>query len=74
MVEAPKSCLVNCVADWAFSDAFAVLHFRKDEISFDKVRALSRWRRISKTDIRAWAVIKYACSLFNESLERRSST
>jgi len=70
-VEAPESCLVNCVAEWAFLDAFAILYFRKDDISFGKVRALGRWRRISKTEVRAWAAIKYACDLFKESLGKK---
>lgn len=70
-IETPESCLVNCMADWAFLDAFAVLYFRKDDIFLDKVKALGRWRRISKTDVRAWAAIKYACSLFNKRLGKK---
>jgi len=70
-IETPESCLVNCVADWAFLDAFAVLYFRKDEISFYKIKALGRWSRISKTDVRTWTAIKYACSLFNERLGKK---
>jgi len=71
MIEAPESCLVNCVADWAFLDAFAILYFRKDEISFEKVRDLARWKRISRTDKRVWNAIKYGCNLFNEQMEKK---
>jgi len=70
-IETPESCLVNCMADWAFLDAFAVLYFRKDEISFEKVRELTRWKRISRTDTRVWNAIKYGCNLFNEQKERK---
>ncbi|MBS7611778.1 hypothetical protein KEJ27_06180 [Candidatus Bathyarchaeota archaeon] len=70
-IETPESCLVNCIADWSFLDAFAVLYFRKDDISFDKVKELARWKRISKTDTRVWNAIKYGCNLFNRQLERK---
>jgi hypothetical protein len=71
MIEAPESCLVNCISDWAFLDAFAVLYFRKDEISFEKVRKLARWKRISRTDARVWNALKYGCNLFNEQMQRK---
>jgi len=71
MVEEPESCLVNCIADWAFLDAFAILYFRRDEVSFEKVKELARWKRISRTDTRVWNAIKYGCNLFNERMERK---
>jgi hypothetical protein len=71
MVEEPESCIVNCMADWAFLDAFAVLYFRKDDILFEKVRELARWKRISRTDTRVWNAIKYGCNLFNEQMEKK---
>lgn len=70
-IETPESCLVNCIADWAFLDAFATLYFRRDSVSFDKVRKLARWKRISGTDTRAWNAIRYGCSLFNKQLEKK---
>jgi len=70
-IETPESCLVNCIADWSFLDAFAVLYFRRDEISFEKVKQLARWKRISKTDTRVWNVIKYGCNLFNQHLGKK---
>jgi hypothetical protein len=70
-IETPESCLVSCMADWAFLDAFAVLYFRKDETSFGKVRELARWKRISRTDTRVWNAIKYGCSFFNEHIGKR---
>ncbi|MBS7635156.1 hypothetical protein KEJ34_06685 [Candidatus Bathyarchaeota archaeon] len=70
-IETPESCLVNCIADWSFLDAFAVLYFRRDDISFDRVRKLARWKRISRTDTRVWNAIKYGCKLLNERLDKR---
>ncbi len=67
-VEALESCIVNCLAEWSFTDAFATLYFRRKEINFNKLRQLARWRRISKTNLRTWTAIKYGCKLFNEHL------
>jgi len=70
-VEVPESCLVNCVAEWSFLDAFATLYFRRSEISLRKIREMGRWKRISKTSVRVWNAVKYACNLFNESLNEK---
>jgi hypothetical protein len=70
-VENPDSCIVNCVADWSFLDAFATLYFRRDDIALESLKELGRWRRISKTDVRVWNAIKYGCALFNERFEEK---
>jgi len=70
-VESPESCLVNCVAEWSFLDAFALLYFRRNEVSLKKVKGLSRWKRIARTDTRVWSAVRYACQLFNERLGKR---
>ncbi len=36
-----------------------------------KVRRLSRWKRIARTDARVWSAIRYACQLFNERSGRK---
>jgi len=70
-IEAPESCVVNCMSEWSFADAFATLHFRKNEIDFDKLKRLGRWRRISKTDTRVWTAIKCGCKLLNDHLGKQ---
>ncbi len=70
-VESPESCIANCISEWSFTDAFAILYFRRDEVDFEKLRKMARWKRISKTDTRVWTAIKYGCSLLNEKLGRR---
>lgn len=69
-VESPESCIVSCISEWAFMDAFATLCYKRSEIDFDKLRRLGRWKRISKTHIRVWTAIKYGCKLLNEQLGR----
>lgn len=58
-VESLESCIVNCLAELSFIDAFAALYFRREEVNFDKLRInfdklrnLGRWKRISKTNLR----------------------
>ena len=65
LIEAPESCVASCIADWAFMDAFAILYFRRDEVSLNSIRALGRWKRISGTNTRVWSAVKYGCNLFN---------
>ena len=31
-VEASESCIVSCMSEWAFTDAFAILYFRRNEV------------------------------------------
>jgi len=71
-IEAPESCTVSCVSEWSFADAFATLYFRKDDIDFDKLKRLGRWKRISSTDMRAWTAINYGCSLFNKHVGKNT--
>ena len=70
-VEAPESCIVSCMSEWSFVDAFAILYFRKEEIDFEKLKRMARWKRISKTDTRVWTAVKYGCGLLNEKLGKR---
>lgn len=70
-VETPESCLVNCMAEWAFLDAFAILYFRRDEVSFEKVRELARWKRILRTDVRVWDAVRHGFNLFNQQIGKK---
>jgi hypothetical protein len=69
-VETLESCIVNCLAEWSFIDAFAALYFRREEIDFDKLKLFGRWKRVSRTNLRVWSLIKYGCKLFNEHFGR----
>jgi len=71
LIETPESCIVSCISEWSFTDALAVLYFRRNEVDFKKLRRMARWKRISRTDIRAWIAIKYGCSLLNRKLGRQ---
>ena len=70
-VEELEHSIASCVASWEFLDGLAALYVRRDEVSFEKLRAISRWMRIAKTDVRVWSAIRYACHLFNEELRKK---
>jgi hypothetical protein len=70
LVENLEPCIVDCLAEWSFVDAFATLYLRRNEVDFGRLRTLGRWKRVSKTDLRAWTLVKYGCKLFNERLGR----
>jgi hypothetical protein len=70
-VEALESCIVSCLAEWSFIDAFAALYFRRKEVDFNKLKILGRWKRIAGTNLRVWSLIKYGCKLFNEHFGRK---
>ncbi len=71
LVESLESTIASCIADWSFLDALAALCFRRDEVDFRKLRRISRWKRVSRSNTRVWSVIKYACSLFNEEFGKK---
>jgi len=71
LVESLESSIVSCIADWSFLDALATLYFRREEVDFRKLRRISRWKRLSRSNTRVWSIIKYACNLFNENFEER---
>lgn len=65
-IETIESSIVSCISKWSFIDAFATLYFRRDEIDFEKLKDMGRWKRISGSNIRVWTALKYGCKLFNE--------
>lgn len=67
-VEAPESCIVSCMAEWAFTDALFTLYLKRNEVNLDKLRQLGRWKRISGTHTRVWTAIRYGCAMLNERL------
>ena len=71
LIESVESSIVSCVAEWSFLDALATLYFRRGEVNFGKLKKMARWRRLSRSDVRVWQVIRYGCSLFNERLGRK---
>jgi hypothetical protein len=69
-VQTFETCIVDCIADWAFTDAFATLYYRGREIDYGRLRESARWKRVSNTATRVWQIITYGCSSLNKRLRR----
>ncbi len=67
LVENVNRTIVDCIQDWAFTDAFAVLYANRHRVKWNELLQEAYWKRVSGTDVRAKQVLKYAGSLFNES-------
>lgn len=64
LVESPETTVIECMQDWAFLDALAVLYAHPQQYS--KIAKESYWRRISRSDVRVRQALAYSCAIFNE--------
>lgn len=58
-VERPIDTAIDCVKNWAFVDAAAVLVANKNKIDVEKLIRKSYWIRISGTNVRVRQAIEY---------------
>lgn len=63
-VEALEDCVIECMQNWAFTDAFAMVN--ENRKSLLGLLEKSYWKRISKTDVRVRQALSYGCYRFNE--------
>jgi hypothetical protein len=59
LVEDIEDNVIDCLQNWAFTDAFATLYENRDRINLDKLYKESYWKRISKTDVRVKQALEY---------------
>jgi hypothetical protein len=59
LVEDMEDNVIECLQNWAFTDAFATLYTNRDRINLDKLYKESYWKRIAKTDVRVRQALKY---------------
>ena len=70
-VEGPDTAIIECVKNWAFADAIAVLVVNKNRINWQKLTGRSYWTRISGTDVRARQAIEYAAYQLNKKSDTK---
>ena len=70
-VEGPDTAIIECVRNWAFADAIAVLVVNKNRINWQKLTGRSYWTRISGTDVRARQAIEYAAYQLNKKSDTK---
>jgi hypothetical protein len=66
IVERPDATIIDCIKNWAFVDAIAVLVVNKSKIDWRKLTTNSYWTRVSGTDIRVRQAIEYASYQLNK--------
>jgi predicted transcriptional regulator of viral defense system len=59
LVEDMEENIIECLQNWAFSDAFATLYENRDKINLERLYRESYWKRISKTNVRAKQALEY---------------
>ena len=69
-VEEIEDSIIDCIQNWAFVDAFAILYSNRKRIRFEQLLERAYWKRVSKTNVRVRQVLEYGCNLVNKSLEK----
>lgn len=67
-VEEIEDSIIDCIQNWAFIDAFAILYSNRRRVRLKQLLERAYWKRISKTNVRARQALEYGCSLVNKSL------
>ena len=70
-VEGPDEAIIECIKNWAFADAIAVLVVNKKSINWQKLTERSYWTRISGTDVRVRQAIEYAAYQLNKKSDTK---
>ncbi len=70
-VEDLGDTIVDCLQNWAFMDAFAVLHANRTKLKLKKIVDRSYWRRVSGTDVRIRQALEYGTHRMNELSGKR---
>jgi len=66
LVEDIGDTIVECLQNWAFMDAFAVLYVNKKKLALRKLVDKSYWKRISGTNVRIRQALEYGAYRMNE--------
>lgn len=64
-VEGLEDCVIGCMQNWAFADAFAILYENRKKPIYQRLASKSYWKRISKTDIRVRQALSYGLGKLN---------
>lgn len=65
-VEGVEDTIIDCLQNWAFTDAFATLYANRKRIRLSLLFNKTYWKRISGTNIRVKQVLEYGCHRANE--------
>jgi hypothetical protein len=65
-IENVEESIIDCLQNWAFTDAFAVLYENRAKINAEILLKKGYWKRISGTNVRVRQALEYGSYKFNE--------
>jgi hypothetical protein len=68
LIENIEENIIDCMKNWAFTDAFATVYENRKNIDFKKILKQSYWRRISRSNVRIKQALEYGFSKMNEAI------
>jgi predicted transcriptional regulator of viral defense system len=70
-VESVGKTVIECLQDWAFTDAFAALYSNRERVRLKRLSKEAYWKRISGSHVRVRQALEYGCHLVNELTGQR---
>lgn len=70
LIEDMEDNIINCLKNWAFTDAFAIVFENRNNIDFKKILERTYWMRIKRSNVRIKQALEYACSKLNEAMDK----
>jgi hypothetical protein len=68
VIEDIEDNIIDCLKNWAFTDAFATVYENRNNIDFKKIFQQTYWIRISKSNVRIKQALEYGCSKMNQAM------
>ena len=68
LIEDLEDNIIECLKNWAFTDAFATVYENRNNIDFKKLLKQSYWIRIRRSNIRIKQALEYGCTKMNQAL------
>jgi len=65
-IESLEETVIECMQEWAFTDAFATLYSNRESIILKRLSEKAYWKRISGSDVRVRQALEYGYHLINE--------
>lgn len=72
-VESLENTIIDCLKEWAFTDAFATLHTNEKRINWETMSA-RYWERIPGTNMRIGQILKYGANLISPETHSSRAT
>ena len=72
MIEEKEDTIIDCLKNWAFTDAFAIVYENRKNIDFKRILKQSYWIRITRSNVRIKQALEYGFAKMNEELGKNT--